>query len=458
MKKTLPFNRNVDSLIAQALWLIDRPWALTQKAKYLEDVLIAETHGLKALKYKERIQAQKGKVMVGGAQVPLSDFQAATDQSGVAVLQLDGVMQVEDGLSSKGIRSLVEEIRLADDTPGILGTVLEVNSGGGDVIASGMLKSALGATKKPVVVLAHFMASGALYGTLPAKNVLASDQFSYIGSIGAMYSLDKEMATWYKENVDDIYATSSSEKREEWRAYLEGDKSVYEKSAETFAQAFMTEVTKARGLNEQQQKVALKGRMFTAQQALELNLITGIGSLQTAVELVQSNAQALVQRSPHSNNAPIMYKTIVQQLNRLFSLNLSDDATAEQLTEALSKLEGLEGITAKVTGLESKLAALDALPASVQDLITRFDQVPNTESVTKSVADALAPVSTQVTSLVQQVQTLTTDLKTVSDTVAGKALEEGKETVGETIPAPGKNLQAFNETYEKAVASNPSKY
>lgn len=445
-KKSPRFNRQVDGLIASASWYMDPEWGRMQLVRYLDDLEMAQAHGLKSLGYRERKEAASAQVLVPtGAMTPLGAF---TGENGVAVLQLSGVMQSEDGLSTRGIRSLVSEIQAVYDHPGIVGMVLDVNSGGGEVTAAGMLKSALTNAPKPVVVLAHFMASGALYGTLPVKDILAADAFSVIGSIGTVYSLDKQLAAWYKENVDDIYAPSSSEKGEEWRAYLAGDPSKYAAKAEEFAQAFAAEVIRFRGLNKQQQDKALKGRIFVAADALSLNLLTGFGTLRDAIQMVRDRATGA---SVSNHNPPIMFKGLVQQLNRLFSLSLAEDATADQISAALAGVASVADLQTSLTDLTAKVQALDGFEARLAAVEGRADL---TARVT-AVETAQTAADTAFKTLSATVNTHDTSIKSLET-----ALADG--TMADTRPGgsavPGGAIKEFTEKLEAATASGDSKY
>src|SRR5690606_5279170 len=164
--------------------------------------------------------------------------------------------------------------------PTVQGIIIEVNTGGGEVTAAQMLKSAItyAVAKKPVITWGHFSASGGVLGTLPSSEIIASDTYAEFVSVGVYTAIDKEFAAWYREYVDQIYSEKSTDKNKDWRDYLEGDKSLFQKGVNELDDMFMADVKKHRPLKGNV-KETLAGGMFLAKDAKARGLIDGIGGI-----------------------------------------------------------------------------------------------------------------------------------------------------------------------------------
>ena len=74
-----------------------------------------------------------------------------TSTGTVAVIPLEGVMRMEDGLCSYGTKTLASKIREASADHTVLAIVIDANTGGGEAIAGQELKNAIAESKKPVL-------------------------------------------------------------------------------------------------------------------------------------------------------------------------------------------------------------------------------------------------------------------------------------------------------------------
>jgi len=199
-------------------------------------------------------------------------------------------MRSSDGLSTRGINSLIQNFNDALTNPNIEGILLEVNTGGGEVTAAQMLKSAIEQSPKAVVVYAHMMASGGVLGTLTADEIVASGPLARIGSIGTFITISKRFAEWYNENYTDIYADKSGNKNKSFRSLLKGDLSALKQDVNSTNEYFLKEVQKYRQLRGDTD-VTLSGELFYAGDAKRRGLIDGIGGFQYAVKRLQANVK-----------------------------------------------------------------------------------------------------------------------------------------------------------------------
>lgn len=447
-------NRTIDLAVFTQKWMIDHDWGLQQLLKYHEDLALADTHGLESLNYKEMRAAIEPKMFMGGDFYTGSIAQFEGNDA-IAVLTLEGVMRVEDGLCTYGVDTLVSDLNAAFNHPGIKGIVLKINSGGGATTAGALLRSALTNAPKPVVGLSYLMASGALYGTLPLKHILATDPMALVGSIGVVYQISKKMAEWYKENVDDIYATKSFQKNEGWNAYLRGDRSIFERDADEMATIFGDAVSESRSLTPVQAKTALTGKLFTAAEALQLGLITGYGNLNDAFNLVIELADK--QKEQNTSDMALNAK-FVKLLNTFVpGLSLKEGASVEEAQaalEAVPETSSVEGLNASVQQLTTDLATandtISQLATTIEGLSTSLTELQNTVAGMQTQMESFATseqLSEVQAGLANAEQAATKTIAKV--TATPKATNNGN---------PVSNVEKFQQQLEAADIEGDSKY
>lgn len=290
-------NRDIDNLLLHGEFFIEQNFGMEVLAQYLHELeLIRQGVNYADLGISERRHEKKTAIFIrhsDGEYITAASSNLADSglpPGSIAHLRLEGLMRSRDSLSTPGIGTLVSQISLANANPRIAGILIEANTGGGEATAATILHSALVDNPKPVVVLAHFLASGGVLGTLSAKEVIASSSTAKIGSIGTMMTLDKGFRQWFNENYQEVYATNSKNKNGDFRKYLSGDMSGIVKNLDDFNDAFTQEVKNYRPLrgNEQYVSHTLSGAMFQAREARRRGLVDGIGGMQYALKRLRS--------------------------------------------------------------------------------------------------------------------------------------------------------------------------
>lgn len=208
----------------------------------------------------------------------------------VAVIRLDGSITSapQDYISTAGItpdrvRSLLDR---ASGDPSVKAVVVRVNSPGGSVVASDEIYHALLSYEKPVVIsMGDTAASGGYYISCGGDYVMAHPD-TLTGSIGVISQflnveelLDKVgidavvITTGPRKDIGSPFREMTEEEKEAWRGILD---QVYED--------FVTVVSDARDLPEEDVRDIADGSIFTGQQAKEIGLVDDVGTRQDAVE------------------------------------------------------------------------------------------------------------------------------------------------------------------------------
>lgn len=298
MEQEVRRNRDIDNFLLTGQFEIDEQWGFEQLADYANELMLLRA----GAEFKDlgiaarRHSALPGIIDMSGASPKLVSnpeiLKSAemTPSGSFAHLRLQGVMRSQDGASSRGIGSLVNDFHNAFQNDNIAGVLLEANTGGGESLSGTMLQGIMADSPKPVVVWAHFLGSAGVRATLPASEIIASSEAGQIGSIGTFLTLSKDFASYYTAWYEDIYADKSSNKNKEFREYLKGNMQPLRDSVNRSNDFFTDEVQRYRQLKRDVEHT-LSGAMFTAKEARSRGLIDGIGNFTYAVSRLQANVR-----------------------------------------------------------------------------------------------------------------------------------------------------------------------
>ena len=441
------------AFLVSGKFLINEDWGVEQLARVISDFDAVNGGGvsLSDLGYDD-MKEKSGTVSYyypnGRLIAEAKPGQASPGVPGsIAHVTLSGVMRMEDGLCSYGIGTLTQTLAALDTDPTVKGIVLEVNSGGGEVTAGQALYSAIADLSKPLVVAARFMASAALLGTLPAKRIIGIGRTSSQGSIGTVFSINKQFAKYYAEIVDEIYATTSPDKNQEWREYLKGNKKVYEAVADEYDEVFMDMVSQHRPLNPDTAKKTLRGGMFLAQEALDRGLIDEVGTMKTAYDFFNTKSDNKIM------NFQAAYRSVITWMNNFFGLTMADndaDAVAEQLAKLPATLEAArKEATAEVSGkLDALQSQFDDLNAKISGLQDRANEAEKLDARLQTVEGELETVKGD-----------NEKLKATNKDLEAELVElKGKEEPPKTEKSPIKGVEKFMDALGTLEVEGDSKY
>lgn len=303
--ESIPTNKQIDAFIATGRFEIDEQWGMEQFAEYHNELALLRAGApYSELGIGKRREASRPSIIVMGAdgqprrlgEIPNTQLSyqlndpANTPPGSFAHLRLQGVMRSQDGASSQGINTLIDNLHAAFQNENIAGILLEVNTGGGESLAGSMLQSVLAGSPKAVVVWAHFMASAGVRATAPVDEIVASSDAAQVGSIGTYITLDKRFSSWYASNYEDLYADKSVNKNTDFREYMKGNKGPLQEYINKSNNHFLAEVEKYRPLKRNVEHT-LSGAMFDAREARSRGLVDGIGNLTYAVQRLQANVR-----------------------------------------------------------------------------------------------------------------------------------------------------------------------
>ncbi|MBI2160114.1 MAG: signal peptide peptidase SppA [Candidatus Rokubacteria bacterium] len=209
---------------------------------------------------------------------------------------------------------LREELKKAADDPDVRALVVRINSPGGTVTASDIIWRELDgwkrATRRPVVaVMLDVAASGGYYAALAADTIVAHPT-SVTGSIGVvMVTLNAE---GLMQKLGLATATIRSGERKDmgspFRALTVEEMRIFQSVIDSLHGQFVARLVESRKLAPDTARTLADGRIYTAQQALELRLVDRIGYMPDAIETAKravgvDEARVIVYHRPREYRA-----------------------------------------------------------------------------------------------------------------------------------------------------------
>jgi len=207
-----------------------------------------------------------------------------------------------------------EELTKAAGDPDVRALVVRINSAGGTVTASDVIYRELDlfkrATGRPVVaVMLDVAASGGYYIALAADTIVAHPT-SVTGSIGVvMVTLSAEgLLQKLGLSTTTIKSAERKDMGSPLRALTDEERKIFQAVIDSLYGQFVAKLAESRKLPLETARKVADGRIYTAQQALELKLIDRIGYMPDAVEVAKraigvEEARVVVYRRPRAYSA-----------------------------------------------------------------------------------------------------------------------------------------------------------
>jgi protease-4 len=183
--------------------------------------------------------------------------------------------------------AIKKSLREADRDPSIKAIVLDINSGGGGVVASRELMRAIRNVSKPVVAcIREVGASGAYYVATGADKIVA-DENSLTGSIGVIMTINHYYGLYQKLgiNVTVIKAGESKDIGSPYREMTEEEEEELKVMLDQIYDDFISDVAENRDLPVSYVRNISDGSIYLGSNAKEMGLIDEIGDIDYAIRL-----------------------------------------------------------------------------------------------------------------------------------------------------------------------------
>lgn len=211
----------------------------------------------------------------------------------IALIELKGPIFYRDDswqtlVGKSNTDFVISQLKQAKTDKNVMSIVLFIQSPGGSITASDEIYNeiilAKKAGKKVVAFLNETAASGGYYVALPADKIIASPT-TITGSIGAIaqtYNIEELLK---KYGVQSIVVKSGKYKDlfSPTRGVSDEEREIVQSVIDEYQRKFVELLRQNRKIDEAKISEISDGRIFTANKALELNLIDSIGYLDEAI-------------------------------------------------------------------------------------------------------------------------------------------------------------------------------
>ena len=302
----------------------------------------AETETYKTISYKEYAK-----------QID-DDFSESDNQ--IAVITAEGViMEGEITQGVAGANGVVKQIRSAHEDEDTKAIVFRVNSPGGSIIASEMMRDELFAAKEKgidvIVSMGDYAASGGVYISTPADYIFA-EPTTITGSIGvaiALPTLENAM-DYIGVNFDGVVTS----KHGGWDVTQAIDEDLDKIFAGWGADAydrFVSFVAESRSQSYEDIKAIAGGRVWIATSAKEIDLIDEIGGIDDAITYAANMAELEDYQVEYYGQELSPEELILRELLENFDVSVREP-------KVLSALNGLADLYETLTDIQEPKALL----------------------------------------------------------------------------------------------------
>jgi protease-4 len=218
----------------------------------------------------------------------------------LAVIYASGLIMSGDSRSSPtqgiimGGDSVAADLRAARDDSDIKAIVLRIDSGGGSVVASEVIRREVerARARKPVVVsMSDVAASGGYWIATPATKIVA-DANTITGSIGVLVG-KLNLAGLYRllgVSTDYVATSDNATLFSDQQNFTPDQRAYIEKSLRDTYSQFTRGVAQARGMKVEAVDKIGKGREWTGAQARQSGLVDELGGMDRALAIAKELA------------------------------------------------------------------------------------------------------------------------------------------------------------------------
>ena len=254
-----------------------------------------------------------------------------------------------------GANGIVNQIRSAHEDENTKAIVYRVNSPGGSVIASEMMRDELIAAKrkgiKVIVSMGDYAASGGVYISTPADYIFA-EPTTITGSIGVAIAIPtfENAMDYIGVNFDGVF-TSKYAGWDPTQAIDDNLDKIFESWGADVYDRFVNFVAESRSQSYEDIKKIAGGRVWIASSAKEIGLVDEIGGINDAITYAAKISELEDYKVQYYSESPSPEALILEELVESFDVSHRD-------TKVLSALNGIAKLYETLTGIQEPKALL----------------------------------------------------------------------------------------------------
>jgi protease IV len=244
-------------------------------------------------------------INAGGPSAPSAVYEeeyiSGAGPAKIAVIPVEGAIAASENTVA-GVQptntpeGLADALKQAKDDESVAAVVLEVNSPGGGVTASDMMHQSIldfkGSSGKPVVVsMEDTAASGGYYISTAADRIVANET-TLTGSLGVFIPLLNFREAAQKYGVTQEYIKSGKYKTmgSSWKELTPKEREIFQSIVDHYYDEFVKVIVEGRDLPEDRVREIADGRVYSAEQAKDLDLVDELGELDEATGIARNLA------------------------------------------------------------------------------------------------------------------------------------------------------------------------
>jgi protease-4 len=272
----------------------------------------------------------------------------------------------------------------AANHPKIKGSILIMDTPGGQVEGTQSVADAVAfhATKKPIInfVQDGMMASAGYWMGASSSKIIASHNTCMIGSIGVMAKLPDSTTEAGKVHI--IYADQSSEKNKSFQDAMGGKYEALRKEIlNPLAENFIGSVKTAReGKINLSAGDPFKGKLYMANEALQIGLIDSIGTFQDCIDAIEETSNSTTNSNLNMTTRKVsILGSMFPFLASFFSAKVEAgkeeteiDFSLEKQKELNAKLETITALETKASDFEKKFNEATASLTAANLIVTKY--------------------------------------------------------------------------------------
>ena len=284
------------------------------------------------------------------------DDELSESDNYIAVITAEGaIMEGEITQGVAGANGVVKQIRSAHEDENTKAIVFRVNSPGGSIIASEMMRDELFAAKQKgidvIVSMGDYAASGGVYISTPADYIFA-EPTTITGSIGvaiALPTLENAM-DYIGVNFDGV-VTSKHGGWDPTQAIDDDLDKIFAGWGADAYDRFVSFVAESRSQSYEDIKAIAGGRVWIATSAKEIGLVDEIGSIDDAITYAANMAELEDYQVEYYGQELSPEELILKELLENFDVSLGEP-------KVLSALNGLADLYETLTDIQEPKALL----------------------------------------------------------------------------------------------------
>ena len=282
------------------------------------------------------------------------DFSDSDNQ--IAVITAEGaIMEGDISQSVAGANGVVKQIRSAHENENTKAIVFRINSPGGSIIASEMMRDELFVAKRKgidvIVSMGDYAASGGVYISTPADYIFA-EPTTITGSIGVAIAIPtlENAVDYIGVNFDGVVTSKHGGWDPTQAIYDDLDKIFASWGADIYDR-FINFVAESRSQSYEEIKAIAGGRVWIATSAKKIGLIDEIGGIDDAITYAANMAELEDYQVEYYGEELSPEEMILKKLLENFDVSLEEP-------KVLLALNGLARLYETLTGIQEPKALL----------------------------------------------------------------------------------------------------